>query len=362
MLHSKTGEMKLVIPIMVCWLYMVSAYAQKYSNEFLSIGIGARAQAMGTAVIAGGQDVTAGVWNPAGLAFAEYEISAMHAEWFGGIGKFDYAGIALPTGVPHRKLGISLIRFGIDQIPLTLSLYDSDGTVNYDNISEFSAADYALILSIAQLMKPGSERFSLGGNIKIIHRSIGPFANAWGFGADLGLQLNLSGWKLGLLVRDITTTFNAWSFSFTEEQQQVLTFTNNELPVNSLEITKPQLLAGITRRFVFGQLGLAPELNIIVSTDGRRNTLFAGDPFSLDPAAGLEFDYKSFVFLRAGISQFQRIPDLGGRELLGSRPAIGLGLKLGRLHVDYAYTDVGARQNTYSHIISLRLGLKKAQE
>ena len=359
---SKTSVMKLFVSIMVCWLYAMSAFSQKYSNEFLSIGIGARAQAMGTAVVASGDDVTAGVWNPAGLAFAEYELGAMHAEWFGGIGKFDYAGIALPTAAPHRKLGISLIRFGIDQIPLTLSLYEDDGTVNYDNVSEFSAADYALILSMAQFMKPGTDRLSLGGNIKIIHRSIGPFANAWGFGADLGLQFKWSAWKLGLLVRDITTTFNAWSFSFTEEQQQQLAFTNNELPINSLEITRPQLLAGITRRFVWGNIGLAPELNIIVTTDGRRNTLFSADPFSMDPAAGLELDYKATIFLRGGISQFQRIPDFGGRELIGSRPAIGLGLKLGRLRVDYAYTDVGARQNTFSHIVSLRLGVKRVKD
>ena len=41
--------------------------AQKYSNEFLSIGVGAKNFSMGNAVVASVNDVTAGYWNPAGL-------------------------------------------------------------------------------------------------------------------------------------------------------------------------------------------------------------------------------------------------------------------------------------------------------
>jgi hypothetical protein len=43
------------------------ATAPKYSNEFLSIGIGARALGMGRTQTAVVNDVTAGYWNPAGL-------------------------------------------------------------------------------------------------------------------------------------------------------------------------------------------------------------------------------------------------------------------------------------------------------
>ena len=39
----------------------------KYSNEFLSIGVSAKALGMSNAVVAGSDDVTAGYWNPAGL-------------------------------------------------------------------------------------------------------------------------------------------------------------------------------------------------------------------------------------------------------------------------------------------------------
>jgi hypothetical protein len=42
-------------------------FAQKYSNEFLAIGVGADAYGMGNAVVASADGVSAAYWNPAGL-------------------------------------------------------------------------------------------------------------------------------------------------------------------------------------------------------------------------------------------------------------------------------------------------------
>ncbi|MCB0572643.1 MAG: PorV/PorQ family protein [Phaeodactylibacter sp.] len=336
--------------------------AQKYSNEFLSIGVGARAQGMGNAVVASTSDVMAGVWNPAGLANLEalegLQLGAMHSEWFGGVGKFDYLGLTLPLSNRARRLALSLIRFGIDEIPNTLSLYESDGTINFDNIVEFSAADYAFLLSYAQKLNTRKGRLQLGGNIKVVHRRIGPFANSWGFGLDAGLQYYTGEWRFGLLARDVSTTFNAWSFSFTEKEKEVLALTNNEVPINSIEVTKPQLIIGGARHFQFGKIGLLPEIDAIVTTDGQRNTLLSAAPFSVDLSAGLEADYQGFIALRAGLSQFQRELDFDGSEQLRMRPSIGLGLRISKLRLDYAFTDLGSQESTYSHIISLMLDIQ----
>lgn len=345
-----------------CLFAVIPGQAQKYSNEFLSIGVGARAQGMGNAVVAGVDDVTAGVWNPAGLAnLSELEglqLGAMHSEWFGGVGKFDYLGLSLPLANRERRLALSLIRFGIDEIPNTLSLYESDGTINFDNIVEFSAADYAFLLSYAQRLKTQKGRLQVGGNVKVVHRRIGPFATSWGFGLDAGMQYYTGDWRFGLLARDITTTFNAWSFSFTEREKEVLALTGNEIPINSVEVTKPQLILGAARRFSFGKIGLMPEADLILTTDGQRNTLLSADPFSIDLAAGLEADYQGFVALRAGLSQFQRIADFDGSEQLRMRPSIGLGLRISGLRIDYAFTDLGSKESTFSHIISLMLDIR----
>lgn len=342
-----------------------SVMAQKYSNEFLAIGVGARAQGMGTAVIASVDDVTAGVWNPAGLANLRpsdgLQIGAMHAEWFAGVSKFDYLSFT-PSLNNGARLGLSLIRFGIDGIPNTLSLYNSDGTVNFDNVTEFSAADYAFILSYAKAFKVKKGRLLGGGNVKIIHRRIGPFANSWGFGLDAGLQYHRKAWSFGLVAKDVTTTFNAWSFDFTEEEKEVLALTNNEVPINSVEITNPRLILGVSRQFDFGKITLSPEANFIFTTDGQRNTLLSADPISMDLAAGAEAAYKDFLFLRAGVSQFQEISDFDGGTNMQVRPSLGVGFRVSSLMVDYAYTDLGTDESTYSHVISLRLALQPKSE
>lgn len=344
-----------------------TAFSQKYSNEFLSIGLSAKAQALGNAVVAQVDDVTAGFWNPAGLARisenAGLQIGAMHSEWFAGIGKYDYLGISVPMANADRRLAFSLIRFGIDGIPNTLSLYEEDGTVNYDNIVEFSAADYAFLLSYGQNTRLLGGNLSVGGNFKIIRRQIGPFAGSWGFGVDLGLQYALNNWRVGLLAKDITTTVNVWKVSFTDDEKDVLLATGNELPdLQSTEITRPQLLLGAGYAFTFGQVSVLPELDFIVSTDGQRNTLISGDPFSIDAGFGLEVGYKEFVFLRGGINQFQEELGFDGTNTLTLRPSLGVGLKISSLVIDYAYTDLGDSQNRYSHVISLMLSLKPKGE
>lgn len=322
---------------------------------------------MGNAVIASTDDVVAGYWNPAGLAnlgsLSGLQLGAMHSEWFAGVGKFDYLGVSLPFATGQRRLGISVIRFGIDDIPNTLSLYEDDGSVNYDNIVAFSAADYAILGSYGQhITTSKGATLLVGGNVKIIRRVIGSFAGSWGFGFDVGVQYHAGPWHFGAVGRDITTTFNAWHVTFTEKEKDVLLATGNELPdINSLEVTKPQIILGAARSFYFKDFSVLAELDVKATTDGKRNTLLSGDPISLDPGVGIELNYKDFLFLRGGIDQFQKESNFDGERHYISRPSVGVGLQLFSLRVDYAFTDLGDSQNRYSHVVSLRLDLKPKQ-
>ncbi|MFK8102580.1 MAG: hypothetical protein AB8G15_08645 [Saprospiraceae bacterium] len=347
-----------------CALFLVGTnalYAQKYSNEFLSIGVGAKGQSLGNAVVAGVDDVTAGFWNPAGLMNidpnAGVQFGAMHAEWFAGVGKYDYLGLAMPISNKERALGLSVIRFAIDDIPNTLSLYDDDGTVNYDNVVPFSSADYAFLLSYAQGVYTDFGKLSVGGNIKVVHRNIGPFATAWGFGLDAGVQFRTKNWHFGFMAKDFTNTFNAWQFEFTEEEKEVLQLTNNDIPINSLEVTRPQFILGAAYQRDFGKFGLMAELDFTASSDGFRNTLIRSNTFSVDPSFGIEANYGKFVFFRAGINNFQKDRDFE-EEFWTVQPNLGVGLKIFNLYIDYAFTDIGDQRNkTYSHVISLKLAI-----
>ena len=132
------------------FLFSLQLFAQtpKYSNEFLSIGVGGKPMGLSGAVVAGVDDATSAVWNPAGLTGIEgnLQIAAMHAELFAGISKFDYATLATKID-SSRTLGFSIIRFGTDDIPNTLDLIDASGVIDYSKIKSFSIADYAFLFS-----------------------------------------------------------------------------------------------------------------------------------------------------------------------------------------------------------------------
>ena len=89
-------------------------HAQSYSNEFLAIGVGARAHGMSGAITASTSDVYSTYWNPAGLTGIEspVQLGLMHAEWFAGVAKYDFLGFAKPLGGDKKRtVGVSIIRW-----------------------------------------------------------------------------------------------------------------------------------------------------------------------------------------------------------------------------------------------------------
>lgn len=325
----------------------------KYSNEFLSIGVGARSFGMGSAVVASARDVTAGYWNPAGLLRIgqQAEAGLMHSEYFAGIAKFDYAGFALKLD-DKSSGGITLVRFGVDDIPNTLELIDAEGNLRYDRIKTFSAADYAFLASYARIA--GISGLAYGGNMKIIHRRTGDFARAWGFGFDLGATWETGKWHFAAAARDVTSTFNAWSFN-TSGLEQVFMTTGNEIPRNSLELTVPRLILGGARTFrLHEKAGLLVELDTEVTFDGKRNNLVRTGHFSLDPRLGIEAGYNDLVFLRMGFSNMQRLQDFNGRISFDFQPSLGLGIHWRNFRVDYALTDIADQSIAlYSNVFSM---------
>ena len=349
----------------------VSGQFRKYSNEFLNIGAGARGLGMGGAQVASVEDGTAGYWNPAGLAgVKDYpSLNVMHAEYFAGIGKYDYASLAVPLHDEKRVVGFSVLRFAVDDIPNTLFLVQPDGSIDYNNISSFSSADYAFLLSYAQKVKDDDdEKLSIGGNVKIIYRKVGAFATAWGFGLDAGVQYKINNWRFGLTARDVTATFNAWSFSFTDEQKQVLYLTKNDIPVKSTELTAPRLIAGAAHTFPFNEkFSLTAEANLDLSFDGRRNTVVSSKVINIDPHVGFEASYQNSIFFRAGVSNFQKAladgDTLNQKKVWIFQPSVGAGFKIKNVRIDYAFTNLANQSNPlYTHIFSLKVDLRKKDE
>jgi len=344
---------------------------RKYSNEFLNIGAGARGLAMGNAQVASADDATAGYWNPAGLTGVKDHPNAgiMHAEYFAGIAKYDYASIAVPVQDNKRTLGFSLLRFAVDDIPNTLFLVEPDGSINYNNVQTFSSADYAFLFSFAQKLKESeSSTLSFGVNAKVIYRKVGKFANAWGFGLDAGLQMRGEKWNWGIVARDVTTTFNAWKFHFTEKEKEVLYLTNNDIPVRSTELTSPRLVIGGGYKFDIGSsLKLLAEANLDLTFDGKRNTVLSTSAISADPHIGLEASIKDIFFVRGGITNFQRAladgDTLNQKKVWIYQPSVGAGFKIQHVMLDYAFTNLANQSNPlFTHIFSLRINFGKNKD
>ena len=330
---------------------------RKYSNEFMSIGVDAAALGMSNAVTANTNDVNSGYWNPAGLVhLQDGQVSLMHASYFANIAQYDYIAYAKPID-DRSAWGISIIRFGVDDILNTTELIDGDGNIDYNRISLFSTSDYGLTFSYAKkLQVPG---FQYGVNAKVIRRIIGKFASSWGFGFDIGLQFERNDWHYGLMLRDITTTYNIWSINEEEYNRikDAIPGENQELPESS-EITAPKAQFGMSKKFEFHYdytLLTAVNLNMQFA---KTNDILATDFVSIDPAIGFEFGYTDLVFLRAGVGNFQNVMQIDNTKKIGFQPNIGLGFKYRGIQVDYALTDLGDQSAAlYSNIFSVKVDL-----
>ncbi len=322
----------------------------------MNIGVDAAALGMSNAVVSHSADVNSGYWNPAGLVELEdNQIALMHSSYFANIANYNYAAFAMPLD-DRSAVGISLIRFGVDDILDTTQLIDDQGNINYDRISLFSAADYGLTFSYAR--KIPLDGFSYGVNAKVIRRIIGDFASSWGFGLDLGVQFqSQNNWKFGLMARDITTTFNAWTFDKDKlaDIQDAVEGQNQEVP-ESTELTIPKLQLGMSKKFIFNyDYSLVAALDLNVRFE-QNNDVLSTSFASMTPSLGFEFGYTDLVFLRAGVGNFQNELQLDNSENLTFQPNFGVGFKYRGIQVDYAFTDIGDQSAAlYSNVFSLKL-------
>jgi hypothetical protein len=372
---NKTARLFLLFLVLSTPAY--SQVVRKYSDDFLEIGVGARGLGMSNAQVATANDVYASYYNPAGLVNIPntIQLGFMHNEYFAGIAKYDYLVVAIPVTPKKRVIGFSFYRFGIDDIPNTLFLIQPDGSINYNNITSFSSADYAFMFHYAEALPiPG---LSIGGSVKVIYRQIGNFAKAYGFGIDAGLQYQVKNWHIGLMAQDVSSTFDAWHMSFTDAEKQILLQTNNALPANSLEITTPMIiLGGAYEAFIIKKakqtFSVLPEINLAFTTDGQRNVLVSAKPISMDLRAGLELKYSPAkdidLILRGGVGNIQRATNELGKENFMVSPSIGAGIHIKIVSIDYALTNLTTISSAsdgaglYSNVISLRVDINKKQK
>lgn len=304
----------------VVWIAESGISAQsKYAGEFLNLGAGARASALGGAMIATVNDVTAGYYNPAGLMQLRYgQIAYNHTRLFISDINYDFGAFAMPWK-DHQSLGFSVVRLGVDNIPHTeayrilpngdIEIIDPD---QYDPSQHrtrvrnyFNYASYAFIFSYARRY---DDNLTLGANAKLIHHGH-RYASANGIGFDVGAQYRYTDrLLLGAALQDLTGTLVAWN-------------------TGKREWIRPSLRLGAAYGFPIGDDHcLIPMLDAEHRFENRRSAAqWHWGSWSMDFHTGLEYQYKKSLFLRMGYNELNAW-------------TFGTGIKLGLFQMDYAYT------------------------
>lgn len=303
--------------------------ATKYAGDFLSIGVGARALGMGGAFVGLSNDASAVYWNPAGLAqLNQRELSIMHAERFAGIVTYDWISYIHPhqSGSRSGTFGISLIRLGVDEIPITALPDDSRDINALDNrpyvVRWVSDAEYALFISYAR-NTPSS--FAYGGNVKVLRKGVDEYS-AWGLGVDISMLYRPSDRvSVGVNLQDATTTLVAWDNGTKEAISPTF-------KIGGAYLWNCDVLQGI----------ITPAIDIDFRFEGREyaSQLHWGN-ISADFRFGAEYWFKRLFALRLGSDDLGRFSAGTGFRLHH------LGLNLEHIGVDFAFLSKGDLDNTY---------------
>ena len=298
---------------------------KKYAGEFMNLGAGSRLTGMAGAGVAMINDASASYWNPAGLANAQgLQIQFTHSKQFISSIQHDYLAVSHPLK-SNSTVGLSLYYFTVNGIKDSRQAYnEADDKVDYSKIKTFNTGDYVLYLSYGHKANPN---FQYGMNVKFIYRDFN-VANALGLGFDFGMQYRwFSQLRLGLMLKDVTTTMIAWS-------------------TNEKEFIPPSLRFGLSYLWNFKplNLGIQPAVDFQMLFEGRKYaSQFHLGPMSLDSFWGIEVNYKHLLTLRSGMDDLQRFNT-------------GIGLSIPKVSFDYSFTAYQSELGNI-HRITVRLFL-----
>ena len=203
--------------IMLC--VAIQSVDAKYTADFLTLGVGARALAMGGAGTALSDNAYAAYWNPAGLGYlTRYEVSFMHST-LNGQDAYDFVSYIHPLK-NRGAIGISWLRVGVDDIPIT-SLPIVTRPVGPTNrpkvVGTFNNTDNAFLLASGWAL-PSFHGIDLhlGSTLKLLYMSGYRTTNAIGGGADIGFVAMTNPEKshrltLGLQASDVFQTKIYWN-------------------------------------------------------------------------------------------------------------------------------------------------------
>ena len=296
--------------------------------QFLKLGVGGRAMAMGQTYIAIANDASALYWNPAGLAqFDEHQVVLAHTEYVIDL-KHEFLGVVYHlTG--NDALGFSVTSLHTDEMEVTTETQPF-GTGEY-----FSFGDIAFGASYGKKM---TDQFSFGVTLRYVQETLG-LLKMRGMMVDVGTfyWTGLGSSRFAVVVsnfgNDVTPSGEITLF--------------NQTTVNSFQSFSPPT------QF---KLGFAMEP---IETEGQRLTTSIELNHPNDNAEnvhiGAEYEWAKWLWLRAGVKRTIGEPLLGSDNSSSNDVTAGFGVAVPfdskRLNFDYAFANYNRLGGV--HVVSL---------
>lgn len=308
-----------------------------HAAEFLAIGVGARAMAMGGAYAAIANDPTALYYNPAGIVWMDnIQIEIMHNEWLVET-KYDFFGATMPLPFWNSSIGLSFIMLNFGEQPVR-TVERAEGTGE-----KYSAESYAAAFTFATAL---TDNFSFGLSAKYINEKIwhvsggaaaldlGIFYNTPFKGLRLGMSMSNYGGELSLSGRDLDTTVDPDPDNSGVRRVPVA-YKTNGYPLPLL------FRFGLSYEQELGVLG-----SVLLSTD-LQHPSNSTESINL----GVEYNYAGVFFLRAGYENLYEENAINGLTLGGGVDYLMPG-EIG-FRVDYAFSDWGPFESAHRFSLGL---------
>lgn len=280
-----------------CWTpaTAINPNAGTTGFNFLKIGVGTRAAALGGAYAAVSGNIEASAWNPAGLFGLDERTAALAYNSYFLDSQAGFASIAVPKGSRVHALSVQYVSHG------DLLHTDLEGR----DLGTFSATDLAAYLSIAQQLGP--DWLAIGANLKAVYSNMAEFS-ADAYLADLGLLVRapIAGTTLGAAIANLGFVRSGYTAGF-----------KDSLPVH--------IRLGAAHR-----LAHLPVPALLVADFNLPND---NDSYL---AFGLEVQLAEGLYIRPGYSTQQ----IGSQDEEPVGLSAGAGLAMRRYAVDYAYSSL----------------------